>query len=335
MVRTTVGADLCILIRSHEHHRDRSSLLRQRTAAEDIEGGGQSVFVVKGRAGICDGGDRETERDRLQISDAEAHQLHRFDREGRCPQLLTTKNTAIDVIARNECHQQYLQSLINQTGKYKFDVTSTQFLNLYYDTILRLCERGFLFEDDPELEEVRSLMSQQKARTTQDASGCVSVSVYPDSNITQRLTTRNRVIFPYLRRLLETQKAALVTKRRVDFLNDQIQPDEEIRRAFQEKFEETMRVRCLSVGSWVAEQRQHAERDAGGASQSLPVFDAELPEGPLFSRPRHAVASVLEVGAFNQRPHAQAVYYDSLGEASAWRGLYSAVWRRGEDGEAF
>ena len=155
---------------------------------------------------------------------------------------MTAKNTAIDVIARNECHQQYLQSLINQTGKYKFDVTSTQFLNLYYDTILRLCERGFLFEDDPELEEVRLLMSQQKARTTQDASGCVSVSVYPDSNITQRLTTRNRVIFPYLRRLLETQKAALVTKRRVDFLNDQIQPDEEIRRAFQEKFEETMRV---------------------------------------------------------------------------------------------
>ena len=155
---------------------------------------------------------------------------------------MTTENTAIDVIARNESHQQYLQSLINQTSKYKFDVTAPQFLNLYYDTILRLSERGFLFDDDPELEEVKSLISQQKAQTTQDAYGSYSVNVYPDSNFTQRLTTRNRVIFPYLRRLLETQKAALVTKRRVDFLNDQIQPDEEIRRAFQEKFEETMRV---------------------------------------------------------------------------------------------
>ena len=155
---------------------------------------------------------------------------------------MTTENTAIDVIARNESHQQYLQSLINQTSKYKFGVTAPQFLNLYYDTILRLSERGFLFDDDPELEEVKPLISQQKAQTTQDASGSYSVNVYPDSNFTQRLTTRNRVIFPYLRRLLETQKAALVTKRRVDFLNDQIQPDEEIRRAFQEKFEETMRV---------------------------------------------------------------------------------------------
>ena len=51
---------------------------------------------------------------------------------------MTTENTAIDVIARNESHQQYLQSLINQTSKYKFDVTAPQFLNLYYDTILRL-----------------------------------------------------------------------------------------------------------------------------------------------------------------------------------------------------
>ena len=34
----------------------------------------------------------------------------------------------------------------------------------------------------------------------------------------------------------------MVTKRRVDFLNEQIQPDDEIRRVFQEKFDEAMRV---------------------------------------------------------------------------------------------
>ncbi|KAK8796112.1 hypothetical protein JH06_2783 [Blastocystis sp. subtype 4] len=151
------------------------------------------------------------------------------------------KNTAIDVIARSETHQQYLQSLINQSSKYRFDVTSTQFMNLYYDTILKLYERGYLFEDDPELEEIRVLLSQGRAQSSTDAAGVVSISVFPDNNLSQRLTTRNRVIFPYLRRLLETQKAAMVTKRRVDFLNEQIQPDDEIRRVFQEKFDEAMR----------------------------------------------------------------------------------------------
>lgn len=33
-----------------------------------------------------------------------------------------------------------------------------------------------------------------------------------------------------------------MTKRRVDFLNEQIQPDDEIRRVFQEKMDEAMRV---------------------------------------------------------------------------------------------
>lgn len=153
------------------------------------------------------------------------------------------QNTAIDVIARNPCHQEYLSSLINQANKYRFDVGSSQFLNLYYDTILRLYERGFLFDDDPELEDIRQLLSQGVARSTPDISGCVSVSIMSDSAAASRLTTRNRVIFPYIRRLLETQKAALVTKRRVDSLNEQIQPDEEVRRAYQAKFEEIMNVR--------------------------------------------------------------------------------------------
>lgn len=115
-------------------------------------------------------------------------------------------------------------------------------MNLYYDTILKLYERGYLFEDDPELDEIRVLLAQGGAQSSTDAAGAVSISVFPDSNLSQRLTTRNRVIFPYLRRLLETQKAAMVTKRRVDFLNEQIQPDDEIRRVFQEKFDDAMRV---------------------------------------------------------------------------------------------
>ena len=146
------------------------------------------------------------------------------------------------MIARSERHQQYLQSLVSQTNKYRFDVTSTQFLNLYYDTVTKLYERNFLFDDDPELEEIKQMIMQGTAQSTTDSSGCVTINVFPDSNMGTRLTTRNRVIFPYLRRLFETQKAAMVTKRRVDFLNEQIQPDDEIRRVFQEKMEEAMRV---------------------------------------------------------------------------------------------
>ena len=147
------------------------------------------------------------------------------------------------MIARSDAHQAYLDSLINQTAKYKYDVTSPQFLNLYYDTVLKLYEKHYLFEDDPELEEVRLLLANGNAQSSTDASGSISISVYPDYIISaKQFTTRNRVIFPYLRRLLDTQKAAIVTKRRVDFLNEQIQPDIEIKRAFQEKYDEAMRV---------------------------------------------------------------------------------------------
>ena len=146
------------------------------------------------------------------------------------------------MIARSERHQQYLQTLVAQTGKYRFDVTSPHFLNLYYDTITKLYERNILFDDDPELEEIKQMIMQGTAQSATDANGSVTITVFPDPNMTTRLTTRNRVIFPYLRRLFETQKAALVTKRRVDFLNEQIQPDDEIRRVFQEKMDEAMRV---------------------------------------------------------------------------------------------
>lgn len=89
------------------------------------------------------------------------------------------------------------------------------------------------------------LLGNGNAQSSTDATGAMSVSVYPNFVVSaQHLTTRNRVIFPYLRRLLESHKAASVTKRRVDFLNEQIQPDDEIRRVFNEKYAEAMQV-CI------------------------------------------------------------------------------------------
>lgn len=138
-----------------------------------------------------------------------------------------------------------MNNLANQTSKYRFDVTASQFLSLYYDTVYRLYERGFLFEDDPELDDIRQLLSQNIATNTPDILGYTSISFFSDQAVRNRLTTRNRVIFPYIRRLVETQKAAQVTKRRVDVLIDQIQPDEDIRRAYQEKIAEVMNVRIF------------------------------------------------------------------------------------------
>lgn len=136
----------------------------------------------------------------------------------------------------------YLQTLTSQTNKYRFEASSPQFLHLYYDTILRLYDRGFLFEDDPELREVHKLLANGSAQYTTDALGNKAITLFASNPMNARLTTRNRVIFPYLRRLLETQKAAQVTKRRVDSLNEQIPPSAEIRHALEEKMREEMRV---------------------------------------------------------------------------------------------
>ena len=44
------------------------------------------------------------------------------------------------------------------SGKYVFDVNNETFQSIYRDTVLRLDERHFLFEDDPELISVRRSM---------------------------------------------------------------------------------------------------------------------------------------------------------------------------------
>lgn len=58
---------------------------------------------------------------------------------------------AIDVIGHNQSYRDYLDALCNATGKYGFDANQEMFLNIYRDTVLKLDERGYLFEDNPEL----------------------------------------------------------------------------------------------------------------------------------------------------------------------------------------
>ena len=62
---------------------------------------------------------------------------------------------AIDVIAQNPVHKEYLDSLCHMKGKYNLDITSNRFKMLYRDTVLQLAERGYLFDDDPELLQIQ------------------------------------------------------------------------------------------------------------------------------------------------------------------------------------
>ena len=49
---------------------------------------------------------------------------------------------------------------------------------------------------------------------------------------------RNRIVFPFLRRLFETQKAAAVTLRRVQEVMAGSEPDSEVKAAFNKKYQE-------------------------------------------------------------------------------------------------
>ena len=61
------------------------------------------------------------------------------------------QSVAIDVLSANEIYRQYLDQLCNTKGKFVFNPENEMFLNIYRDVVLLLEERGFLFEDDPEL----------------------------------------------------------------------------------------------------------------------------------------------------------------------------------------
>ena len=53
-----------------------------------------------------------------------------------------------------------------------------------------------------------------------------------------KASSRNRIIFPYLRRLFETHKSVCVTRRRIETNVIFAMPDEEIKQAFNQKYNE-------------------------------------------------------------------------------------------------
>ena len=59
------------------------------------------------------------------------------------------------MIAHNPSHKAFLDHLCFIEGKYIFDNSCGEFQAIYRDTVLKLAERGYLFEDDPELLQVQ------------------------------------------------------------------------------------------------------------------------------------------------------------------------------------
>lgn len=57
-----------------------------------------------------------------------------------------------------------------------------------------------------------------------------------------KLNSRNRIIFPYLRRLFESHKSVIVTRKRVLNNVPLARPDEEIRLIFNNKLNEELMV---------------------------------------------------------------------------------------------
>lgn len=177
------------------------------------------------------------------------------------------------------------------TGKYVFDVNNEIFRSIYRDTVLRLDERHFLFEDDPELLSVRCSMKglPQMDTTVSQSNPLESITITPEdiipaiqNNGFQQLqmkvqtpssqteedmemvvllfhsnsqlhyfekikaSSRNRIIFPYLRRLFETHKSVCVTRKRIEMNTSYMIPDDEIKQAFTQKFNEV-----YMVGIWI------------------------------------------------------------------------------------
>ena len=61
-----------------------------------------------------------------------------------------------------------------------------------------------------------------------------------------KATSRNRVILPYLRRLFETRKSALVTLKRAEAASRNVLPDDEIKNAYTERMTQLLNV-ALSI----------------------------------------------------------------------------------------
>ncbi|KAK8796819.1 hypothetical protein WA588_000945, partial [Blastocystis sp. NMH] len=181
------------------------------------------------------------------------------------------KCVAIDVLSSNERYKEYIQSLCDMTGNYVFDVNNEVFQSIYRDTVLKLDERHFLFADDPELISVKRAMKdlsqvdQPSHPATLESISISAEDILPtmqQSNYSQismkesmqpqteedmdalndfekiKASSRNRIIFPYLRRLFETHKSVCVTRRRIETNVNFAMPDEEIKQAFNQKYNE-------------------------------------------------------------------------------------------------
>lgn len=67
------------------------------------------------------------------------------------------QHVAIDVIGQSEDYRRYVSTLVN-SPKYDFDTNNQEFQNLYRDVVLKLKERGYLFDDDPEFISILQMM---------------------------------------------------------------------------------------------------------------------------------------------------------------------------------
>ena len=62
------------------------------------------------------------------------------------------------MIGQSEEYRNYISTLVNSTGKYNFDTNNEEFQHLYRDVVLKLKERGYLFDDDPEFTSILQSM---------------------------------------------------------------------------------------------------------------------------------------------------------------------------------
>ena len=93
--------------------------------------------------------------------------------------LLTLQHVAIDVIGQSEEYRRYVSSLVNNP-KYDFDTNNQEFQNLYRDVVLKLKERGYLFDDDPEfvsiLQTIKDLPPLESAVTQGNQLESINIS---------------------------------------------------------------------------------------------------------------------------------------------------------------
>lgn len=87
-----------------------------------------------------------------------------------------------------------MDGLCNSSGKYGFDANQEIFLSIYRDTVLKLDERGYLFESDPEL---LAIQGKMKGIPQISSTGPITpLSISPEDimgSVTQHMITQESV----------------------------------------------------------------------------------------------------------------------------------------------